>query len=121
MGAKADLIGYVGGDATLRDAKGRPVLSFRMATTDPFDKSTSWWSVAIFGPRAESLKSMITKGKHVYVCGSMKQRTFTANGEERTSVDINAYDVQLLDKKEASGGSGGSRNASNDDELGDVF
>lgn len=113
MSAKAEVIGFVGADAQLRDAgQGRKVLSFRVASTDPYDKSTTWFSVSMFGTRGEKLAEMITKGKFVYVTGSFKQRTYEQNGEERTSLDVNAYDIQLLDRKEAEGGSGGSRRKS---------
>lgn len=117
MGAKADIIGFVGGDATLRDAKGRPVLSFRVATTDPYDKSTTWWSVSLFGNRAQALSEMVTKGKMIYATGSVKMRTYTANGEERTSLDMNAYDIQLLDRKSEEGQTSGRR----ENNLADVF
>lgn len=115
MPAKVDVIGFVGADATLREAgQGRKVLSFRVASSDPYDKSTTWFTISIFGPRAEKLQSMITKGKFVYVNGSFKQRVYEQNGEERTSLDVNAYDVQLLDRKEAEGSGGGRRSVQED-------
>lgn len=122
MGAKMTVVGRVGRDADLRNAGGSDVLAFSIATTSPFgEKRTSWWSVSLFGKRARSLQPHVKKGQLVEVTGSAEIRPYkTSGGEDRTSVDINAYDVQLHGGGNGNGG-GGESSDDEDDDFAGIF
>ena len=95
------LSGNVGADATLRNVNGKSVLNFRMGHTSPFgEKRTTWYSVSVWGPQAETLAPMIVTGTRVVAVGSSDAREFTdKNGNARVSQEFNATSVQLVDRK----------------------
>ena len=108
---KIILIGNLGQDAELRYAtNGSAVCGFSVATSEKWksktgdtQERTEWHRVSLWGKFAESLAQYLTKGKQVYIEGSLHtQKWQTKAGEDRTSVEIKAHTVRLI------GGGGGS-------------
>lgn len=97
---KIHAVGRIGRDAELKfTAAGKPVTRFSLAVDVGWgeQKETQWWSVSIFGARAEKLVMMLPKGKQVLVVGVAKPRLFDGtDGTTKLSLDILAEDVVLL-------------------------
>lgn len=109
--------GNTGRDAELKyiPATGVPVLEFNIADT-PRRKTdtgwedageTVWYRVSVWGPLAEALVSVITKGSQVTVTGPLTVRAYEKDGQTRTSLDIRAETVGVREKRGA--GQGGTR------------
>jgi single-stranded DNA-binding protein len=68
--------GRLGGDPTLGNANGTPVLNMSVAVDgwDPKarEKVTTWVRVAFFGTRAEKLGEFLTKGSSVMCTGEAR-------------------------------------------------
>lgn len=100
---KVTLFGNLGADPELRmTSNGTHVLSFRMATTDVyFDKNqqkqekTEWHHVALFGPRAEPLSKLLSKGSRVLVEGRLQTTNYDKDGSKRYKTEIIAADLFL--------------------------
>lgn len=111
---KIFLTGNVGHTPELKDAKnGKPFLRFSVAenykdfANGQREPKSQWYSVTIFGGRAESLSKFLAKGEKVAVTGTMRVREFDGKqGEKRFSLDIVADDIELL-----SGRDGASKDA----------
>lgn len=121
MFQKVQLIGHLGKDPVMRYApSGDPVTSFSMATSEKWNgqdgqlhEKTTWWSISVWGKRAESVNAHLHKGSKVFVEGKMQPddkgnpRTWAAqDGSTRASFEVKASLVQFLDSKPT--GSNGS-------------
>ena len=64
---------------------------------------TTWFAVHVPEYIGTKIAQFLHKGSHVGVVGTAKFRTFTpqGGGGPKMVIDINAADVNLLDKKEA--------------------
>ena len=94
---KVVLIGNLGRDPELRYLpSGDPVANFSLATTETWkDKSgqkqekTEWHSVEVFGKTAEVVRDYCTKGKQVYIEGSIRYDEWTdKDGVKKTKAKI---------------------------------
>ncbi|RMG44821.1 MAG: single-stranded DNA-binding protein [Acidobacteria bacterium] len=103
--AKVILIGNLGRDAELRRTPGGTTLAdFSIATNERWtDKNgtqqehTQWFRVTLWGRQAEALAPYLTKGKQVYVDGTLRAREYTdRDGNRRTSLDVRADTITLL-------------------------
>lgn len=96
------IMGVIGRDAQLRQAGSDNVCSFSVAVDDGFgqNKKTLWFDVSIWGKRATSLESILTKGKSVAVSGDLSTREY--NG--KTSFTIRANEITLARGQQQSGG-----------------
>ncbi len=97
-------IGTLGQDATINTLpSGAPVINCNVANNIGFgdNKKTQWFSVAVFGKRAEgSLVGYLRKGQMVFVSGEFYARPWSDNdGVMRLSLDINANILDLVGKK----------------------
>ncbi|MBZ0308714.1 MAG: single-stranded DNA-binding protein [Anaerolineae bacterium] len=101
------LVGNIGKDGELSyTQQGRAVCSFSLATnrnwvdrnTNERHDETTWWRVAIWGPRAESLHQYLTKGKKVLVVADRVQaRAYMASdGQPKASLEVTARDIQFV-------------------------
>lgn len=98
-------------------------IAFSLATSERWkDKDgrpqerTDWHRVVIFGRRAETLKTLLHTGSRVLVEGAIRSSQYEdKDGNKRTSVDINARRVMLLDPPPA-----GARGARRDDQDDDA-
>jgi single-strand DNA-binding protein len=102
---KITIVGYLGRDPEIRyTSQGTAVCDFSLATTERRkDKSgetqevTTWFRVSLFGRQAEIAHQYLTKGRQVYVEGSLSQREWTdKDGATRTSLEVRGSDIQFL-------------------------
>jgi single-strand DNA-binding protein len=106
---KVFLLGNLGADPDLRQTKGDPVLSMRLATSrvwydrnDKKQEDVQWHSVSIWGKRAEGLAKILSKGDRILVEGEIHYREYEKDGERKFATEIKAFNIELC------GGSGGS-------------
>lgn len=113
---KVILVGNLGRDPEMRYTPGgQPVANFSLATgrrrQDPngnWVDETEWHRIVVWDRMAELASQSLHKGSKVYVEGRIQSRKYTDNqGIERTSYDIVANDLTLLDRREPSGEAGG--------------
>jgi single-strand DNA-binding protein len=116
--SKIILVGNVGREPELKmTPTGRAVCEFSIAVNRVSGKSdsgerieqTDWYRISCWAGLAERAQQMISKGRLVYVEGRFTPRTWTdKEGKERTSLDVNASDFQMLDaRRDREGGMGG--------------
>lgn len=104
--SKVTVVGNLGGDPESRYLQnGNLVVSFSMAAKGRYRKdaepATTWFRVSVFGEQAERIANMvergyIKKGSLLYVEGQFETREYTANGQTRTSNDVNLTDWQFV-------------------------
>lgn len=108
---KVMVIGYLGRDPEMRyTPNGRSVVSFSIACDRSWknadgekQKETDWFNVVAWGDLAEICNKYLSKGSQAYIEGRIQTRTWQDNeGQQRTSVDIVAQQVLLLNKKKES-------------------
>jgi single-strand DNA-binding protein len=104
------LIGNVGGDPEMRfTPDGVAVTSFSLAVNrgarqpdGSFKEETQWFRVSAWRKLAETCNQFLTKGKLVYVEGSLRARMYDGkDGQKRISLEVNAERVQFLDRQGA--------------------
>ncbi len=95
---KITLLGHVGKTPEVRYSQsGEAITSFSIATTEKWtDKSgqkqerTEWHSVSVFGKLAEIARDFVTKGKQVYVEGSLRTEEWKdKDGQPRKTTKVN--------------------------------
>ncbi len=105
---KVILIGRLGKDPEVRYTNnGSPVAKFTLATDEAFkDRSgeqqrrTEWHTIVAWGKLAEICGEYLTKGKQVYVEGSIRSRQWEdQTGNKRTAYEIVARDMKMLGSK----------------------
>src|SRR6266508_4179824 len=110
---KVILIGNLGRDPETRYMPdGGAITNISIATTENWkDKNgdkqekTEWHRVAFFGKLAEIAGEYLKKGSQVYVEGSLRTRKWQdKDGQDRYSTDIRGEVMQMLGKREGSGG-----------------
>lgn len=94
---KVILIGHLGRDPEIRYTQaGEPIANFSLATNDVWtDKSgqrqerTEWHRVEIFGKAAQVAKEYLSKGRSVYVEGSLRYDEWTdKDGNKRNTTRV---------------------------------
>lgn len=102
---KVILIGRVGRDPEVRyTSSGSPVATFSLATDESFkgrdgerQQHTEWHRVVAWSKLAEICGEYLTKGKQVYIEGSIRSRQWEdQSGNKRTSYEIIARNMQML-------------------------
>jgi single-strand DNA-binding protein len=124
---KVMLIGNAGRDAEMRyTANGNAMATFTMAVNNnrrnqagEWETETEWFTVVLFGDRAERQSQYITKGKSIYVEGRLRTRNWDDDqGQRHYRTEVIANQVQMLDRRgEAGGGTAGGAS----DDWGDDF
>ncbi|MGD9125467.1 MAG: single-stranded DNA-binding protein [Desulfarculaceae bacterium] len=113
---KAILIGNLGADPEMKyTAGGTALCTFRLATSEVFkdregnqQERTEWHRVVAWGKLGEICGQYLSKGRQVYVEGSIRTRSWDdQNGNKRYMTEINAREVQFLGGGGESGGSSG--------------
>jgi single-strand DNA-binding protein len=111
MGAsvnKVILIGRLGKDPELKyTPSGTPVAKFTLATDEVFkdqsgeqQKHTEWHNIVAWKRLAEICGEYLTKGKQVYIEGSIRSRQWEdQSGNKRTAYEIVARDMRMLGSK----------------------
>ena len=116
---KAIVIGHVGQDPEVRytgnASNGVKVATLRVATSERYkDKDgkvqelTEWHSIVCWRGLADVVEKYVKKGTLVYVEGKIQSRSWEDKGVKKYATDIIARELQLLSKKEQSGGQPGS-------------
>lgn len=106
---KVIIVGNVGREVELRHTpSGVAVARFSVATNERWrDKEgnrqerTEWHTVVAWGKLAEFCQQYVTKGRQVYVEGSLHTRSYDDNkGNRRYFTEIRAQAIQLLGRRE---------------------
>jgi single-strand DNA-binding protein len=110
---KVILVGRLGRDPELKyTASGTPFCRFSMATDDSWtDKGsgerserTEWHSIVVWDKLAEICNNYLTKGRLVYIEGSLQTREWDdKEGVKRKTTEVRARDMVML-----GGGGGGA-------------
>ncbi len=118
---KIMIVGYLGRDPEIRyTPQGQAVCNFSIATTErkkdntgEFQDLTTWFKITVWGRQAEVANQYLSKGKQVYVEGRLRQTEYTdREGMKRTTLEVNATDIQFLGSRgDEGGGMGGGPHA----------
>ena len=122
---KVILIGNVGRDPEIRYTQsGEPIANFTLATNEVWnDKSgqkqerTEWHRVEVFGKTAQVVRDYVTKGRPVYIEGSIRYEEWTdKDGNKRNTTRIRVSGpgsrLVLLGGRGEGGGGGRASGAS---------
>ncbi len=99
------LIGRLGKDPELKYTNnGTPVAKFTLATDEVFkdrageqQRHTEWHNIVAWSRLAEICGEYLTKGKLVYIEGSIRSRQWEdQSGNKRTAYEIIARDMKML-------------------------
>jgi single-strand DNA-binding protein len=102
---KVILIGRLGKDPEVKyTPSGTPVAKFSLATDEAFkdrngeqQRRTEWHNIVAWNKLAEICGEYLTKGKQVYIEGSIRSRQWEdQSGNKRTAYDIIAQRMQML-------------------------
>jgi single-strand DNA-binding protein len=111
---KVFIIGNLGKDPEVRfTSNGRAVAKFPVATSEKWtdqegnkQERTEWHNVVVWGKQAETCGQYLSKGRQVFVEGSIRTRQYDdKDGNKRYMTEVVARDVRFL----GSGGGGGGR------------
>lgn len=107
---KQIMIGRLGRDPEVRyTSDGKAVCNLSVATDVGFgaNKSTTWFSVTVWGKQAESAGKYLQKGREVYVEGEMRTREYQAkDGTTKTAWEVHADRWRFVGGKGGDAGSG---------------
>jgi len=102
---KVILIGRLGKDPEVKyTPSGAPVAKFTLATDENFkdrageqQRRTEWHTIVAWNKLAEICGEYLTKGKQVYIEGSIRSRQWEdQSGNKRTAYEIVARDMRML-------------------------
>jgi len=102
---KVILVGNLGANPELRYTQGQQaVANLRLATTEKWtdkngqkQEATEWHRVVVWGRQAEIAGQYLTKGRQVYVEGSIRTRQWQdQQGQKRYTTEIVARNIQML-------------------------
>ncbi|MDR2124821.1 MAG: single-stranded DNA-binding protein [Desulfovibrio sp.] len=105
---KVILIGRLGRDPELRyTSNGLPIANLRIATDESYTdregnrvEKTEWHTVVVFQREAENCANYLSKGRLVYVEGSLQTRKWQdQQGQDRYSTEVKAMRVRFLERK----------------------
>jgi single-strand DNA-binding protein len=105
---KIMIIGNLGRDPEMRyTPSGKPVANFTVAVSrigrdaqGERTEETEWFRVTAWDRLAETCNEYLKKGMKVYVEGRLQTRKYTdREGQERTSVEIVANEMMMLDSR----------------------
>ena len=116
---KVILIGRLGKDPELKyTASGTPFCRFSMATDESWNdkgtgerqERTEWHNIVVWDRLAEICNQYLTKGKLVYIEGSLQTREWDdQEGNKRRTTEIRARDMVMLSGSAGETGGGGQR------------
>lgn len=113
---KVILLGRLGMDAELKVTQGgQSYANFSLATSETWkdkegnkQEKTEWHRCTMWGDRAKNLAQYLTKGKMLYVEGSLETRTYEKDGEKRYATGIKVHTVEFAGDSKKSDGNGSS-------------
>jgi single-strand DNA-binding protein len=104
------LIGHLGADPEVKTLEnGSKVARFSIAINESYTSksgekvtNTHWHNVVAWGKLASIVQGILNKGSHVTVDGKLLSRQYTdKNGNKRTSVEIVANELMVLNHNKA--------------------
>jgi single-strand DNA-binding protein len=109
---KVNLIGFLGGDAEVRNANNRSFTTLSLATKSSYkDKKsgqyvtqTEWHRCVVFGKLAE-FAGTLTKGAHVQIEGELRSREYASKktDSKQRIWEIRVNSILKLDRAEKAG------------------
>jgi single-strand DNA-binding protein len=109
---KVNLIGFLGGDAEVRNANNRSFTTLSLATKSSYkDKKsgqyvaqTEWHRCVVFGKLAE-FAGTLTKGAHVQIEGELRSREYASKktDSKQRIWEIRVDSILKLDRAEKAG------------------
>jgi single-strand DNA-binding protein len=116
---KVILIGRLGKDPELKyTASGTPFCRFSMATDESWNdkgtgerqERTEWHNIVVWDRLAEICNQYLTKGKLVYIEGSLQTREWDdQEGNKRRTTEVRARDMVMLSGGAGESAGGGQR------------
>ena len=112
---KVSLIGRLGRDPEMRyTASGTAVCTFTLATNryrrDGADgqpqEETDWHTVVTWDKLAETCNQFLTKGRLVYIEGSLQTRSWEQDGVKKYKTEVVAREMIILDSRDRTEESG---------------
>ena len=93
------VFGNAGRDAELREVNDDDVAQFSLADNYGEDEDdVNWYNVSAWGNQSEFVAEKVRSGARVLAIGTLKTREWEdEDGELRTSLDLNAWRVQIID------------------------
>lgn len=94
------VIGRLGRDPDMNyTPNGKPTTKFSIAVDQGKEQKPMWLNVVCWNELAERINTLVYKGAPVFVQGRLQVRTYTDKSKvERTSIEVVASTVQLLEK-----------------------
>jgi len=104
---KVILVGYLGKDPEIKFlSSGKAVCNFSIATTEKYKDGeehkelTEWHKVVAWGKLAEACAEYLSKGRQVYIEGSLKTTKWTDKQEvDHWSTDVIVKTMHILSDK----------------------
>ena len=102
---KVFLLGRLGKDPEVRYTQGgTTVANLRIATSERrpdgnggWQDATEWHAVVVFGKQADVAKQYLSKGREVFIEGSLRTRQWQdQQGQKRWSTEIVARDIRFV-------------------------
>ena len=93
--------GRVAQPSTRETNNGGKMLTFSVADDQYIQgqQKTQWFRCALFGKRAESLESILTKGKEVTVSGKLQQNEYEGTNGKGINNNVVVNDVYITSSK----------------------
>jgi len=106
------LVGWLGKEPEIKDAKGHKILRISVATSDNYKdqngqwvNNTDWHNLTLWNKQAEYVAKFGFKGAIVMVIGMNKTKKWTdQNGTEIYDYHIQTTSIKVLNPKKAEGG-----------------
>jgi len=111
---KVILIGFLGDAPEVRfGQQGKPAGTFSLAVNEKWKDTegaprerVEWFRIVCFGRLAEVCGEYLAKGRHVYLEGRLQTRKWSdREGDKRTTVEVVANQMQILDRPPQTGNS----------------
>lgn len=103
---KVILVGYLGADPEVRYTQnGDPIANLRVATSEAWtdkltgqtNERTEWHRVVLFGRLADVARQYLSKGRQVYIEGSLRTRKWQdREGRDQYTTEVVCNDLQML-------------------------
>lgn len=111
---KVILVGNVGRDPEMRSLpSGTHITTFTFATTDMRSKDeqgnprTEWHNIVAWGKLAEVCDRYVTKGKQLYIEGSIRTRSYEQDGQKKYFTEVHAREIEFLGSRQGDGARSG--------------
>jgi single-strand DNA-binding protein len=108
---KVILVGHVGRDPEMKSLpSGTNLATFSLATTDRRSKDengnprTEWHNIVAWGKLAEIVDRYVSKGKQLYIEGSIRTRTYEQDGQKKYFTEIHVQNMEMLGSRQGDGG-----------------